>query len=149
MSYRSAIVLLIVTVLTACSGAPKLSDDGRVVRDVHALILDLERAYEGRDRAALMAGVAAQFSERDALDRAAEATFARFDQVELVLTVERIHLEKKTATVYLHWDGQWRQSADPPIARQGTARFVVDAEPRPLLTAVVGDNPFAAGSARP
>ena len=142
------VALLIVTALTACSGAPKLSDDGRLVRDVHALIGELERAYERRDRPAFMAGVAAQFPGRDALQGSADAAFERFSHIELALTVERVHLEGKTATVYLHWDGQWRASADQPIVRQGTARFVVDAEIRPLLTAVLGDNPFAVSPAR-
>ncbi len=141
--------LLIATALTACSSAPKLSDDGRWVRDVHALIVDLERAYERRDQSAFMDDVAAQFAGRDALQRAAETTFERFDRIELAFTVERVHLENTTATVYLHWDGQWRASAGQPFVRQGTARFVVDAAPRPLLTAVLGDNPFIAGPASP
>lgn len=144
MSRWRCIALLVVTALTACSGTPKLSDDGRLVRDVNALIGELERAYERRDRPALMDGVAALFPARDALQRSAEAAFERFNHIELALTVERVHLEGKTATVYLHWDGLWQVSADQPITRQGTARFVIDSETRPLLTAVLGDNPFAA-----
>jgi hypothetical protein len=133
-------------VLSACSSAPKLSDDGRLVRDVNALVVELGRAYEQRDIGALMAGVATQFPEREALQRGAEATFERFDRIELTLTIERVHLEGKTATVFLHWDGQWRTSAAAPVIRQGSARFVVDTDHGPTLAAVLGDNPFSADS---
>lgn len=138
---RAAVAAMIV--LSACSSAPKLSDDGRLVREVNALVAELGRAYEQRDATALMAGVATQFPERDALQQAAEAAFGRFDRIELALTVERVHLEGEIATVFLHWDAQWRTSATAPIVRQGTARFVVDTEHRPALVAVVGDNPFS------
>ncbi len=129
--------------LSACSGAPKLSDDGRLVRDVNVLVTELGRAYEQRDITALMDDVATQFPERDALRRAAEAAFGRFDRIELTLIVERVHLEGTTATVFLHWDGQWRASSAAPIIRQGTARFVVDTAQSPALVAVSGDNPFS------
>lgn len=138
--------ILVMIVLGACSGAPKLTDDGRLVRDVNALIAGLGRAYEQRDATSLMAGVATQYPERDALRRAAEEAFGRFDRIELTLTVERIHLEGKTATVFLHWDGQWRTAAAAPVVRQGSARFVVDTDSAPALAAVAGDNPFVPGS---
>lgn len=142
-------LLLILTVSSACSSAPKLSDDGRLVRDVTALIGELERAYEQRDERGVMAGVAEDFPDRDAFRRNVAATFERFDRIELTPTIERVHLDGKSATVSLHWDAQWTVSGKAPIARQGTARFVVDAEGRPALTAVLGDNPFTAGAASP
>jgi ketosteroid isomerase-like protein len=141
--------LLVIMALSACSSAPKLSDDGRLVRDVDAFVAELGRAYEHRDLTALMDGVATQFPEREALQRTAEAVFDRFDNIDLALTVERVHLEGKTATVYLHWDAQWRAAGGAPIARQGTARFVVETDDRPVLTAVLGDNPFAASPSAP
>jgi hypothetical protein len=135
--------------LHACSSTPKLTDDGRLVRDVAAFVAELERAYEDRDKAALLAGVATQFPDREALQRTVEGVFDRFDRIELGLIIERVHLEAKTATVYLHWDAQWRADGSAPIAGQGTARFEVETEGRPVLTAVVGDNPFAASPSAP
>ncbi|MEW6682611.1 MAG: hypothetical protein AB1451_06765 [Nitrospirota bacterium] len=135
--------------LYACSSAPKLSDDGRLVRDVAALVAELERAYEHRDGAALMSGVATQFPDRETLQRTAQAAFDQFDRIDLALTIERIHLEGQTATVSLHWDAQWRAAGSAPIARQGTARFLVETDVRPVLTAVLGDNPFVASPSVP
>jgi len=149
MSWWGRAAFLVMVVLQACSSTPKLSDDGRRVRDVTTFVSELDRAYEHRDATALMSGVAKQFSEREALQRTAEAVFDRFDRIELGLTIERIHLEGKTATVFLHWDGQWRAGGSAPIARQGTARFEVDTDPRPVLTAVLGDNPFVANPSAP
>ncbi len=138
--------VLAMMVLSACSGAPKLSDDGRLVRDVNALVTDLGRAYERRDMAAFMEKVATQFPERAAFQRTTEAVVGRFDRIEMTFTVERVHLEGKTATVFLHWDGQWRAAAAAPLIRQGTARFVVATDQAPTLVAVSGDNPFVSSS---
>jgi hypothetical protein len=147
--WRLMTLLLVLSASSACSGTPKLTDDGRLIRDVTVLVGDLDRAYEARDESGLMAGVAAQFPDRDAFRQAAKSTFDRFERIALTPTIDRVHLEGKTATVFLHWDAQWTASGSSPIAKQGTARFVVDAENRPVLTAVLGDNPFTADPASP
>lgn len=149
MPWWGRIAFLVTVALHACSSAPKLSDDGRLVRDVAAFVAELERAYEHRDGTALMTGVSKQFPEREALQRTAETVFDRFERIELGLTIERIHLEGKSATVYLHWDAQWRAAGSAPITRQGTARFEVETDARPVLIAVLGDNPFAASPSVP
>ena len=144
MPWRARVVFVVLAALQACSSTPKLSDEGRSVRGVVGLVTDLEHAYEQRDESALMAGMAKEFPDRETLQRTVQSVFDRFDRIDLTITVERIHLEGETATVYLHWDAQWRAQGSAPIARQGTARFEVGTDGRPMLTAVLGDNPFAA-----
>lgn len=136
-----AVVLL--AVLSACAGAPKLTEDGRRVQSVAGFVADLSRAYERRDAAAVMAGIAPSFADRDALQRTVEAAAAGFDDIDLPVTIERIHLDADTATVYVRWDGRWRGPGRDPVVRQGAARFIVQTRERVLLTAVVGDMPFA------
>jgi len=137
-------MLLVMAALQACSSTPKLSDDGRLVRDVTAFVAELERAYEARDMRALMNGVATRFPDREDLQRTAQEVFDQYDHIDLTLTIERVHLEGKTATVYSHWDAQWRAAGGAPITRQGSARFEIDTDASPTLAAVLGDNPFAA-----
>jgi hypothetical protein len=129
--------------IAACSGGPELSDDGRSVRRVDGLVMALARAYEQKDLQALLAGTSPTMPVRDALRGSAERAFARYDRIELAVSIDRVHLDGKTATVFLHWDGRWAQTARDPLIRQGTARFVVDASDPALLTDVVGESPFA------
>ncbi|MFZ5876176.1 MAG: hypothetical protein ACOYXU_07170 [Nitrospirota bacterium] len=145
--WRAAVVCL--AVLSACAGGPKLTDDGRRVQGVAEFVAELGHAYERRDASAVMAGIAPSFADREALRRDVEAAAAGFDEIELPLTIERIHLDADTATVYLRWDGQWRAAGREPIVRQGAARFIVDTRERSLLTAVIGDTPFAPVGATP
>jgi hypothetical protein len=135
--------LVVLTVcLAACAGAPKLSDDARLVFRVEGLVASLARAYQEKAAQDLFAGMAPTLRDRETLRKTVEEVFARYDQIELTLSVDRVHLEGKTVTVFLHWDGRWRQSAHEPIIRQGTARFLVEDGEPPLLTDVVGENPF-------
>lgn len=136
--------LLVVTAcLAACAGAPKLSDDARSVFRVQGLVASLARAYQDKAAQDLFAGMAPALRDRETFRKTVEDAFARYDHIELTLSVDRVHLEGKTVTVFLHWDGRWRQSAREPIIRQGTARFLVEDGASPLLTDVVGENPFA------
>lgn len=142
MSWRWRAAVVFVLVLGACAGGPKLTDDGRRIRAVAEFVAQLGHAYERRDAAAVMAGIAPSFADRDALRRDVEAAAAGFEEIDLPLTIERIHLESDTATVYVRWDGQWRAAGRDPIVRQGASRFIVDTRERPLVTAVIGDMPF-------
>jgi hypothetical protein len=147
MSWRIRSAVVVLAVLSACAGGPKLTEDGHRVQAVAELVADLGDAYERRDPAAVMAEIASSFADREALRRDVEAAAAGFDDIDLTLTIERIHLEADTATVYLRWDGQWRAAGREPIARQGAARFIVATGVRPRLTGVVGDTPFIAAGA--
>jgi hypothetical protein len=142
MSWRCRSVVVFLVVLSACAGGPKLTDDGRRVQAVAEFVAELGHAYERRDADAVMADIAPSFADRDALRRDVESAAAEYDKIDLPLTIERIHLDPDTATVYLRWDGQWRAAGREPIARQGAARFIVDTRERSLLTAVIGDTPF-------
>jgi hypothetical protein len=144
---RTAVVFL--AVLSACAGTPKLTEDGRRVQVVAAFVGELGHAYERRDATAVMAGIAPSFADRDELRRNVESAVAGFDDIDLALTIERIHLDVETATVYLRWDGRWRAAGRDPIVRQGAARFIVETGERSLLTAVVGDMPFLPAGATP
>jgi hypothetical protein len=149
MSWKGRSTVIFLVVLSACAGGPKLTDDGRRVQAVTEFISELGHAYERRDAAAVMAGVAPSFADRDALRRGVEAAAAEFDKIDLPLTIERIHLDADSATVYLRCDGQWRAAGREPIVRQGAARFIVDTRERSLLTAVIGDTPFVPVGATP
>lgn len=135
-------LLVLVVSLAACAGAPKLSDDARSVLRVEGLLASLTRAYQAKAAPDFFAGMAPTLRDREALRKAVVDAFARYDHIELTLSVDRVHLEGKIVTVFLHWDGRWRQSAHEPIIRQGTARFLVEDGESPLLTDVVGENPF-------
>jgi hypothetical protein len=128
--------------LAACAGGPQLSEDARLVRRVEGVVVSLARAYEHQDAQALFDGVAPTLPGRESLRAAVEDAFARFDRIELTLSIERVHLEGSTTAVFVHWDGRWRQAAREPLARQGTARFVVTAGNQVQLVDVVGENPF-------
>ena len=134
--------LAICLVAVACSSAPTLSEDAAAVRRVDALIASLGDAYRGRAVDRLMAGFAPSFSGSEQLRQAAEEVFVRFDRIELTIVVDRMHLEGKTATVFLHWDGRWRSDDKDPLLRQGTARFVVMTGGPAVITEVTGGNPF-------
>jgi hypothetical protein len=149
MSWRSRSAVVFLLALSACAGGPKLTDDGRRVEAVAEFVSELGHAYERRDAAAVMAEIAPTFADRDAVRRDVEAAAAGFDDIDLPLTIERIHLDADTATVYLRWDGQWRAAGREPIVRQGAARFIVEIRERPLLTAVIGDTPFGPVGAPP
>lgn len=136
--------LTVYLIVVACSSAPTLSDDARTVHQVDALIVSLADAYRGRAVDRLMAGFAPSLSGNEGLRQAAEGVFARFNQIELTIVVDRMHLEGKTVTVFLHWDGRWRSDEKDPVARQGTARFVVAAGDPAVITEVIGENPFGA-----
>jgi hypothetical protein len=149
MPWRCRLAFVFLVMLSACAGGPKLTDDGRRVQAVAEFVAELGHAYERRDAAAVMADIAPAFADRDALRRDVEAAAAEFDDIDLPLTIERIHLEADTATVYVLWDGQWRAAGRDPIVRQGAARFIVDTGARSLLTAVIGDTPFIPVGATP
>jgi len=135
-------VSVAVLCLAACAGGPQLSEDARLVRRVEGVVVSLARAYERKDAHALFDGVAPTLPGRESLRAAAEDAFARFDRIELALSIERVHLEGSAATVFVHWDGRWRRTGREPLARQGTARFVVAAGDDAQLIDVVGENPF-------
>ncbi len=149
MSWRYRLVVVFLAVLSACAGAPKLTEDGRRVQVVAAFVGELSHAYERRDATAVMAGIAPSFADREGLRRTVESTVAEFDDIDLALTIERIHLDAEAATVYLRWDGRWRAAGRDPIVRQGAARFIVETGERSLLVAVVGDMPFLPAGATP
>jgi len=129
-------------IVVACASAPTLSEDAKAVQRVDALIVSLADAYRGRAVDRLMAGFAPSVSGNEQLRHTAEGVFARFDQIELTIVVDRMHFEGNTATVFLHWDGRWRSDEKDPLLRQGTARFVVAAGSPAMITEVIGENPF-------
>ncbi len=135
-------LLVLMVCLAACAGAPKLSDDAKSVLRVEGSVASLARAYQEKAAQDLFAAMAPALRDREIFRKAVEDAFARYDHIELTLSVDRVHLEGKTITVFLHWDGRWRQSAHEPIIRQGTARFLVEDGEPPLLIDVVGENPF-------
>ncbi|HET8761076.1 MAG TPA: hypothetical protein VFN94_08400 [Nitrospiria bacterium] len=147
MSWRRRVAVVLLVALSACAGAPKLTDDGRRVQRVDAFLGELDHAYERRDATAVMAALSPRFADRDALGRQIDSTFAEFNDIELAFAIERIQLDPETATVYLRWDGEWRAAGRAPVVRQGAARFVVETGEHTALAAVLGDTPFGPVSA--
>jgi hypothetical protein len=142
MSWQRLALVVLLMVLSACAGAPKLTDDGRRVQSVNAFLGELSHAYERRDATMVMAAISPRFTDREPLRRQIDATFEEFGDIELAFAIERIQLDPETATVYLRWDGEWRAAGRAPIVRQGAARFVVETGARTALAAVIGDTPF-------
>lgn len=140
------VVVPVLLMSTACSSGPHLSDDGRSINRVSALVKVLERAYQQEDLQALLAGTTPDMPGRDAMQEAAQRAFDRYARIELAVTIDRIHLDGPTATVFVHWDGRWAGPSSDAFVRQGAARFVVASGPQPLVSEIVGDNPFAVSS---
>lgn len=134
-------------IVAACSNGPHLSDDGRWIHRVSDLVASLERSYQRENLSGLLAGMAPTMPGREAVREAAEAAFARYDRIDLALTVDRIHLDGPTATVFLHWDGRWgTPDSDDGMVRQGAARFVVASGEPLLVSDILGDSPFVPAS---
>lgn len=140
------VVVSILLVSAACSSGPHLTDDGRSINRVSALVKVLERAYQQEDLEALLAGTTPDMPGREAMQEAAQQAFARYARIELAVTIDRIHLDGPTATVFVHWDGRWAGPSSDAFVRQGAARFVVASGTQVLVSEIVGDNPFAASS---
>lgn len=124
------------------------ADHARFQR-VDAAVEGLRKAYVARDAS----GVRSLLLPLDPLERLTaeiEKDFQQFEDISVEFSIERIVIDGETIDVFIHWQGQWKRTAEDPGVRgrgHGVLRWV--GVQSILLKGVEGDLPFGMAARHP
>jgi len=138
-------IALIALLFTSACGAEKLPDPSAVEsKSVLSELRDMRRAYERKDRGAVMTEVSDSYKDRQDLSTALSAIFSKYETVRLniqytkmVITIE----EKGIARATFNWDGEWTAHGGNAQKDGGRVTMIFEAGSLKLL-AIDGKNPF-------
>jgi hypothetical protein len=140
--FTLASLLLIAS--TSCSGKKAPEQTAVKSKNVLAALRDLSRAYEKKDLAAFMSGVAPAHKDRDALAKSVGEVFAKYETIHFNIQYTRmlIMVEEKGATkAAFNWDGEWIATGGALLKNGGRVTLVF--EPGSVkLVSIDGKNPF-------
>jgi predicted small lipoprotein YifL len=150
MSYRvllrMAVVLCLLTVVLSGVGC---GSKGPQYPEEHARYVRLDKAVEALRNAYVrrdLSAMEALMLPSDSLDRMvseASKDFQQFEDISLDFSIERVLIEGDQIDVFLHWQGQWKQSAaETGVRDRGHGLLRWTGAQSPLLSDIGGDLPF-------
>lgn len=157
MRYRSGVTrgaaligLAAAGLILACSSKELRypADHARFQR-IDAAVEALRKAYMDKDAS----GIQALLLPLDPLERLTaeiEKDFQQFEDISVEFSIERIVIDGETIDVFIHWQGQWKRTAEDSGVRErghGVLRWV--GVQSILLKGVEGDLPFGMAARRP
>jgi len=143
------ILIFIITVMllvTSTSSCAKKAPEQTAVKskNVLAALRDLSKAYEKKDLAAFMAGVAPGYRDRDALAKSVNEVFAKYETIHFNIQYNRMLImveEKGMTKAVFNWDAEWL-AAGGALQKNG-GRITLVFEPGSVkLVSIDGKNPF-------
>lgn len=140
-----SLIALTALLFTFACAAEKLPDPSAVEsKNVLSELRDMRRAYERKDRGAVMAEVSESYKDRQDFSTALSAIFAKYETVRLNIQYTKMVItigEKGIAKATFNWDGEWL--ANGGMQQKDGGRVTMTFEAGTLkLVAIDGKNPF-------
>jgi hypothetical protein len=143
---RMAVMLCILTGVLSGVGC---GSKGPQYPEEHARYVKLDKAIEALRNAYVsrdLSAMEALMLPSDSLDRMVSEVakdFQQYEDISLDFSIERVLIEGDQIDVFLHWQGQWKQSAAETGARdRGHGMLRWTGAQSPLLSDIGGDLPF-------
>ncbi len=133
---------LFLLVAGCSSKGPIYPEDHARFTRIDEAVETLRRAYVKKEFSTIKA-LMLPLESLEAVAKGIQEDFDRFEDISLDLSIERIVIDQDAIDVFIHWQGQWRQTVGDTGLRehgQGVLRWV--GVQSILLRGLDGDHPF-------
>ena len=129
---------------SSCSGKKAPEQAAVKSKSVLAALRDLSKAYEKKDLAAFMSGVAPGYRDRDLLAKSVSEVFAKYETIHFNIQYTRMLImveEKGMTRAAFNWDAEWIAAGGSLLKNGGRITLVFEPGSAKLLS-IDGKNPF-------
>jgi len=145
-AFFCCILLLTVSLIWAgCSQEEiKKSENASRIRTLFDALDASKKNYELKNSAELFDQFGSRFPDAEQVKKEIREVYSRYTSISLRLYVDHVVLDKENSSMFVRWEGEWKQNDDERFKSSGTSIFNYSTELTPHLVGIQGTDPFTA-----